>query len=54
MESRKIALMNLFARQQWRLGHREQTYGPYRVGGKERVGRIERVAWKHTYLPYVK
>ena len=27
MESRKLVLMNLFARQQWRNGHREQTYG---------------------------
>ena len=27
MESRKTVLMNLFARQQWRNGHREQTYG---------------------------
>ena len=27
MESRKMVLMNLFARQQWRNRHREQTYG---------------------------
>ena len=27
MESRKTVLMNLFARQQWRSRHREQTYG---------------------------
>ena len=27
MESRKIVLMNLFARQQWRKSHKEQTYG---------------------------
>ena len=27
MKSRKIVLMNLFARQQWRCRHREQTYG---------------------------
>ena len=27
MESRKMVLMNLFARQQWINRHREQTYG---------------------------
>ena len=27
MESRKIVLMKLFAGQQWRHRHREQTYG---------------------------
>ena len=27
MESRKLVLINLFARQQWRNGHREQMYG---------------------------
>ena len=27
MESRKMVLMNLFAGQQWRNKHREQTYG---------------------------
>ena len=27
MESRKMVLMKLFARQQWRNKHREQTYG---------------------------
>ena len=26
MESRKMVLMNLFAGQQWRCRHREQTY----------------------------
>ena len=46
MESRKIVLMNLFAGQQWRCRHREQTYGHGRVGRKERVGLTERVAWK--------
>ena len=49
MESRKIVLMNLFAGQQWRCRHREQTYGHGRVGRKERVGLTERVAWKHIY-----
>ena len=28
MESRKMVLMNLFARQQWRCRHKEQTYEP--------------------------
>ena len=27
MKSRKIVLMNLFAGEKWRHGHREQTYG---------------------------
>ena len=27
MESRKMVLMKLFTRQQWRHRHREQTYG---------------------------
>ena len=34
MESRKMVLMNLFARQQWRNRHREQTYGHGERGGK--------------------
>ena len=47
MGSRKMVLMNLFAGQQWRIQ-------PYRTGlwtqwGKERVGQIERIAWKHIY-----
>ena len=41
--------MNLFAGQQWRGRHREQTW----IGGgeewKERVGQRERVAWKYIY-----
>ena len=41
MESRKMVLMNLFAGQQWRWRYKEQTCG--HSGGKERVGRIERV-----------
>ena len=52
MESRKMVLMNLFAEHQWRHRHSEQTYG-HSCGGKERVGGMERVTWKHT-LPYVK
>ena len=36
MESRKMVLMNLFAGQQWRNRHREQTYGHSgRGGGRE-------------------
>ena len=34
MESRKMVLMNLFSRQQWRNRHREQTYGHRERGGK--------------------
>ena len=47
MESRKIVLMNLFARQQWRCRHREQTYRHRGRERKERVGQMERVTWKH-------
>ena len=34
MESRKMVLVNLFARQQWRKRHREQTYGHGERGGE--------------------
>ena len=47
-----MVLMNLFAEHKWRHRHSEQTYG-HSYGGKERVGGMERVTWKHT-LPYVK
>ena len=33
MESRKMVLMNLFSGQQWRIRHREQTYGHGGSGG---------------------
>ena len=38
MESRKMSLINLFARQQWRHRHREQTcgHGGLGRGGKQR------------------
>ena len=35
MESRKMALLKLFAGQQWRNRHREQTYGHGKRGGRE-------------------
>ena len=41
-ETRKMVLMNLFAGQQRRHSHREQACG-------WRVGRMERVAWKHRH-----
>ena len=34
MESTKMVLMNLFARQKWRHRHREETYGHREKGGK--------------------
>ena len=34
MESRKMVLKNLFAEQQWRNRHREQTYGHGEKGGE--------------------
>ena len=37
-----MVLMNLFAGQQWRRRHREQT-----VEGRERMGQTGGVAWKH-------
>ena len=36
MESRKMVPINLFSGQEWRNGHREQTYG--HGGGKEGEG----------------
>ena len=45
-----MALMNLFARQQWTNRHTEQSYGHR---GEERVRCRERVTWKLT-LPYVR
>ena len=37
MVSRKMVLMNLFARQQWRNRHREQIYGPEERGGEGEI-----------------
>ena len=51
MESKRMVLMNLFARQQWRNKQREQTYGHREEGRRGR--RMERVTWKLT-LPHVK
>ena len=52
MESRKMGLKNLFAGQQWRNRHREQTYGHGEKGGEgEMYG--ESITWKLT-VPYVK
>ena len=53
MESRKMVLMNLFSRQQWRNRHREQICGHGREGRTERVRCMERITWKFT-IPYVK
>ena len=47
MESRKMVLMNLFARQQWRCRHREQTY-EHGAGGRRR-GINGDIAWKHIH-----
>ena len=51
MESRKMALMNLFTGKQRENRHREQTYQV--AGRKERVKYMERDRWKLT-LPHVK
>ena len=53
MESRKMAVMNLFAGQQWRNRHREQTYGHGGEERREKARGMERVTWKLT-IPYVK
>ena len=45
--------MKLFAGQQWRYRHREQTDGHGELGRKETTGCMETVTRKHT-LPYVK
>ena len=37
MESRKMVLKNLFAGQQWRNIHREQTYGHGERGGEDEM-----------------
>ena len=39
VESRKMVLMNLFAGQQWRCRHREQTYGHRQRGGRRGRGK---------------
>ena len=39
-----MVLLNLIAEHHWRHRHREQAYGR----SEERVGRPERVTWKHT------
>ena len=46
-----MAPKNLFAEQQWRNRHREQTYGHEERGGEGEI--MERVTWK-LILPYVK
>ena len=40
MESRKVILVLLFAGQQWRCRHREQTYRYGGGGGEERKERM--------------
>ena len=42
-----MVLMNLFAGQEWRHRHGEQTYRHRGGGRKESVGRMERLSWKH-------
>ena len=42
MESRKMALKNLFTGQQWKKVHREQTYGHRERGGEGEMGRVTR------------
>ena len=46
-----MVLKNLFAGQQWRNRHREQTYGHGERGAEGEI--YERAAWKFT-LPRVK
>ena len=51
MESRKIVPMNLFARQQWRNRHREQTYGH---GEREGEGEMDGECNTETYITICK
>ena len=51
MESRKMVLMNLFARQQWRNRHREQTYGH---GERGREGEMYGESNMETYITICK
>ena len=48
-----MVTMNLFAGQQWRNRHREQTYGHGGEERREKARGMERVTWKLT-IPYVK
>ena len=52
MEYRKIVMMNLFAAQQWRCRHREQTYG--HGGVVERRGWDEWRKYMETYTAICK
>ena len=52
MESRKTILMNLFVGQQWRCRHRKQKTNWW-CRREERLGCMERAAWKHA-LPCIK
>ena len=47
MESRRMVLTSLFAEQQWRHRHSEQTDG--QGWGEEGEGEINRVAWMHIH-----
>ena len=48
-----MVVMKLFAGQQWRHRHREQTYGHSVSRRKERVKCMEKATWK-LKIPYVK
>ena len=57
MESRKMALMNLFTGQQWRCRHREETHGHGLGGGGEGETNGENNVETHTvprvkYIPF--
>ena len=44
-----MVLVNPFAWEQWRHRHREQGYGHRWAGRKERMGQVERIAWKYIH-----
>ena len=55
MESRKMVLMKLFAGQQWRHRHIEQTYGHSAAGGGGRgEGGMYRESNMETYITICK
>ena len=51
MESRKMVMKNLFTGQQWRIRHREETYGHGEMGGE---GEIYGKSNMETYITICK
>ena len=54
MESRKMVLKKLFAWQQWKYRHREQTYRLELGVGEEGEDGLGGERNMQTYMPYIK